>query len=104
MSLHHRSEQAVVVVREAIDRPSQVDCYARTQRLQNSIADCTENNLTGIALFDNCSSSAMAGRREVAPVVSEDAKKRAEAAKLYIENMLTDRTKHRNEKKERWVF
>jgi hypothetical protein len=35
--------------------------------------------------------------------VSEGARKRAEAAKQYIENMLTDKSKHLNEKKQRCV-
>jgi hypothetical protein len=33
--------------------------------------------------------------------VSDNAKKRAEAAKQYIENMLSDKSKHLHEKKQR---
>lgn len=45
----------------------------------------------------------MAGRPERHGAISDSAKKRAEAAKQYIENMYTDRSKIMNEKKDRCV-
>ena len=43
----------------------------------------------------------MAGRADRHGAISDSAKKRAEAAKQYIENMYTDRSKIMNEKKDR---